>query len=308
MAPRAPFSAVLFLVCAFCCQIFSGSFLANDFSEPMLIRLIPERLRSFVAARLWEQADRYMHTGPSRLEGQNFIAGSYAGNTDLLPLMHAVTALVPHELPPWQLLAANLGLHLSRKDEAIRILQHAISLNADNPEIHELYATIASLRMFAGEPDRDEKNSALKYLQTAINKFVFSQRSIDDHAPAMNLRSYFILRSRLEVELGYPRAALESWEKSGVPLQHDQGRLASMLILYRDRGILPDPAEFKKNTVIEEKPVDAALAVTTGQNPSPQMPQQMPKPPLFRSRFSLLAAFVSCLLIFCLRLIMFRRK
>jgi hypothetical protein len=81
-----------------------------------------------------------------------------------------------------------------------------------------------------------------------------------------------------------------------------------MLILYRDRGILPDPAEFKKNTVIEEKPVDAALAVTTGQNPSPQMPQQMPKPPLFRSRFSLLAAFVSCLLIFCLRLIMFRRK
>jgi hypothetical protein len=126
MAPRAPFSAVLFLVCAFCCQIFSGSFLANDFSEPMLIRLIPERLRSFVAARLWEQADRYMHTGPSRLEGQNFIAGSYAGNTDLLPLLHAVTALVPHELPPWQLLAANLGLHLSRKDEAIRILQHAI--------------------------------------------------------------------------------------------------------------------------------------------------------------------------------------
>lgn len=279
-------TAILFLICALSCQIESGSFLNQGSGENLLNRLIPERLRGFVAARLWEQADLYMHVGPSQIEANSFVAGSYAGNTDLLPLLHAITLLVPHELAPWQLLATNLGLHLQRQEEAVRLLQQAIHHNRNHPEIHELYATIASIRMFNQETSIEQKRSALKYLQKAIDTFIFSRRSFDDHSPGLNIRSYFILRSRLEVELGYPRAALKSWEKSGLPLTPDQGRLASMLLLYRDRGVLPDAGEFKKKTLRQDDPVSARI------KPAQPLKNAAPaKPPLFRNLGSLKAAF-----------------
>lgn len=306
MAPRSSLMILFLLVCAFACRIESGSFVELSSHEALLYRLVPERLRGFVAARLWEQADRYMHAGPSRLEQKNFIAGSYAGNTDLLPLLHAVNLLVPHELPPWQLLANNLALHLQQKQEAIRLLQHAIHLNRDNSEIHELYATIASIKMFTGEPDIEQKRSALKYLQQAINRFVFSRRPLDDHSPGLSLPSYFVLRSRLEVELGYPRAALESWQKSGLPLTQDQGRLAAMLMLFRDRGIIPDPLEFKKNSLVPDQPAEHSMPIASKKKIA--QPSVYIKPPLYRPRLPLFTALLACLILALTNFFLSRRQ
>ncbi|MFZ5952150.1 MAG: tetratricopeptide repeat protein [Candidatus Rifleibacteriota bacterium] len=278
--------AILLLVCAFSCQVYSPAFFADP-STAMLTRLVPETLRGFVAARLWEQADRYMHSGPSRIEKDKFVAGSYAGNTDLLPLLRAVTVLVPKENRPWQLLATNLGRYLGDKEQAIRLLQEAIRLNRNSSEIHELYAAVASIKMFAGRPDREEKRSAIKYLNEAIKTFVLSTKAYDDRVPGLNLQAYFILRSRLELEIGYPRSALESWEKSGLPLVQEQGRLASMLLAFRDRGIFPDPNEFSKHADIPDKPVEAALSLTSG-----ELPAVSALPLAKRSRFSLLASLL----------------
>ncbi|GEM_PF-6082499 len=278
--------AILLLVCAFSCQTQSPAFFA-DTQTAVLTRLIPENLRGFVAARLWEQADRYMHSGPSRIEKYRFVAGSYAGNTDLLPLLHAITVLVPGENRPWQLLATNLGRYLGKKEQAIRLLQEAIGINRGSSEIHELYAAVAAIKMFAGKPDLEEKRSAIKYLNEAIKTFVLSGKADDDHLPGLNLQAYFILRSRLELEIGFPRSALESWEKSGLPLSHDQGRLASMLMVFRDRGIFPDPNEFSKRADIPDKPVEAAISLTSGElDSTPALPLAK------RSRFSLLASLL----------------
>ncbi|MEW6708504.1 MAG: hypothetical protein AB1403_01670 [Candidatus Riflebacteria bacterium] len=286
MMLRNSLLAILLLVCAFSCQVYSPAFFADP-QTAMLTRLIPESLRGFVAARLWEQADRYMHSGPSRIEKDRFAAGSYAGNTDLLPLLRAVTVLVPDENRPWQLLATNLGRYLGEKEQAIRLLQEAIRINRRSSEIHELYAAVASIKMFAGKPDLEEKRSAIKYLNEAIKTFVLSGKAADDHLPGLNLQAYFVLRSRLELEIGFPRSALETWEKSGLPLTQDQGRLASMLLAFRDRGIFPDPKEFSKRADISDKPVEAAQALTSGElAAAPALPLAK------RSRFSLLVSLL----------------
>lgn len=273
----------LLLLCALCCRIFSASFSIESDRSEGLFTFVPERLRSFIAARLWEKADLYMHVGPSRIEEENFTAGSYAGNTDLLPLLQAVTQLVPHELPPWQLLATNLGRHLGRRSEAIRLLQQAIHLNRFHSEIHELFASIGAIYIFTGKPDEEEKTAALKYIEKAIATFPRSRRSFDDHSPGLDLRSYYVLQSRLNIELSRPIEALSAWEKSGLPLSQDQGRLASMLIAFKQRGIIPNPREFEKVNPRGAGPESPA---------QPQTKAAGIRPVYRRSRFSLLVSLL----------------
>jgi hypothetical protein len=237
--------ALLFLVCAFSCQIQNWLVFGEPLEDSQSLSvLVPERLRGFVAARLWEQADRYMHAGPSSRVPENFVAGSYAGNTDLLPILQLVTELVPEELSPWMLLAENLGRHVGKKDEAVRLLQNAIRLNRKNPDVHQLYASIGRLKIFAGKPERKDKDSALKYMQTAISLYEKVPGPRHEDLTGFSLQAYHVLASRLCVELGRPKHALDLWLQSGLPLEADQGKLAEMLLQFRDKGIEPDVKKF----------------------------------------------------------------
>ena len=118
-------------------------------SDNWVKQFVPERLRSFVAAYFWSKADTLMHRGPVVANLQKFQAGSYAGNTDILPLLELVIAIMPEETAPYQLLARNLANHLDLRDQGLRVLQQGIINNQQNPVVHELYAAVAFLNIFA---------------------------------------------------------------------------------------------------------------------------------------------------------------
>ncbi|MGM0600396.1 MAG: hypothetical protein ACQETH_11355 [Candidatus Rifleibacteriota bacterium] len=238
--------ASLFLVIAFCFRLSQFPHLPGFNRQNLMSVVVPERLRGFLAARLWEKADDYMHAGPSPNKAEPFTAGSYAGNTDILPLLEIITRLVPDEPAPWLLLADNFARYLGSFDRAIDLLQKAIIYQPEIRKIHQFYAAIAYLKVFAQTPDTRAKKSALKYLQAAIKKF--DQTSKKPPMPGYNLESYFILSARLYLEIGEPEIAVKAWENTKLPLSSDQGKLSSLLIKYRKTGQIPDLNEFKIET------------------------------------------------------------
>ena len=241
---------MLFLVLAFSFNLTRLPDSVSLNNQNLITVIVPERLRGFIAARLWEKADDYMHSGPAPNKAEPFTAGSYAGNTDILPLLQIITRLVPSEPAPWLLLADNLARFLGSFDQAVGLLQQAIIYQPEISKIHQFYAAIAYLKLFARKPDKKAKKSALNYLQTAIEKFeAFSNK------PAMHgydLKSYFLLLARLQLETGNPEKALKAWKKTKLPLTSDQGMLASLLINYEKTGKSPDLTQF----IIEESVAD----------------------------------------------------
>ncbi|GAB4282445.1 MAG: hypothetical protein Kow0029_28050 [Candidatus Rifleibacteriota bacterium] len=260
---------------------------------------MPERLRGFIAARLWERADRYMHLGPSGKVPENFLGGSYAGNTDLLPLLELITALVPEEPAPWHLLADNFGKYLGKKDLAVKTLQKAILANRHTEKVHELFAAIAYLKIFAGTPDINEKKSAIKYLSRATVEIEKRDLSEDDKRPGFDLSAYQVLLSRLYLETGDPEMALESWKKSGLPLNSDQGKLAELLIEYKETGEIHDIESLfarEKETEKSELPKDEKVGYEKNlQN------NEKTSTSLARSIYSLIVSFILFAAVFALR-------
>jgi tetratricopeptide (TPR) repeat protein len=238
------FSACLFLAGAFCFQLEMLNNQSGSLGVAAVHEIIPERIRGFIAARLWERADLYMHAGPSGRLPENFVAGSYAGNTDLLPVLQIITRLTPEVLPPWLLLAANLGRHLQQKEKAMMVLKRAIGQNPDHSRLHELYAAIAYLKIFMHKPEIKDKISAINYLQKAIKIFPQPVSHEELTLPGYGLKDYKVLIARLYVEVNKPQKALEAWVSSGLSLEDDQSKLAAALKKYQDQGILPDPDIF----------------------------------------------------------------
>lgn len=195
---------------------------------------VPERLRSFVAAYLWSKADDLMHRGPVDNRLQSFQAGSYAGNTDIVPLLRLVIAIMPEETSPYQLLANNLSKHLSLRDEGLRVLQQGIISNPEHPAVHELYAAAAFLYVFAADrPSDSTLHAALKYLAAAIGHYNPTADKFSSD-PAFTVANYYILSARLHLELKQPDRALQSWLKSGQDIEKATDQLAVALRKYRD--------------------------------------------------------------------------
>ena len=203
-----------------------------------LVGFIPERLRSFVAARFWARADELMHRGPFPGSRQQFVAGSLNGNSDVVPLLYAVIAIMPEELAPYQLLSRCLaGLQVEGR-ESLQVLQQGIINNPDHPAVHELYAAAAWLVIFSGG-GRPAMVSASRYLENAAG--LYSQEAIKlSSDPAFNATAYQTLLARLYLELDDPQKALQAWQKSGQSLDAAKDRLAEVLRIYRDSGRLPD--------------------------------------------------------------------
>ncbi len=201
---------------------------------PAIVKIIPERLRSLIAAGLWERADHLMHKGPVFAK-QQFYAGSYAGNTDIVPLLKMVIALCPAETAPYRLLASNYAFHLNMKEEALKLIDKALKTNEINKRTHELYASKAFILLFSNQNKKNNKEylqNAAQNLKQAINTYSEDDELSD---PAFKRENYYVVLARIHWDLGEPAKALEYWNKSNLSL-NTSDLLAKLLKEYNETG------------------------------------------------------------------------
>ena len=231
------FFAFIFLIISWSfLQLFISNFSINTNRNSNLIYIIPERLRSFIAARLWEKADHLMHEGPV-IAKQRFIAGSYAGNTDLNPYLKMVILLCPEEVAPYRLLASNYAYYLEMKKEALSLIEQAIFNCSKSQFLHELHATAAFIHLFSikqGKQDYKELILAKDYIEKAISSYKKSDYLSDS---IFTLENYYVIRARIFWELEKPDQALLSWKLSGYSLNGNTDILASLILKYEQTGI-----------------------------------------------------------------------
>lgn len=200
--------------------------------EEFVLASIPHQLRRIAADYLWLRADEYMHFGPSRRYRGAFLAGSYAGNTEILPLLELTIKLDPTHFEAYGILAQNLALYLDRFWPAIRLLQNGILHNKNHPFVHELYGSIAYCLAFVKSYDASKENNrqaALRYLDAALEAFARSGLPASAANDVLNPINYQIMRARFLVECGQPKAALQAWLAAGQPLGREGGLLGEYL-------------------------------------------------------------------------------
>ena len=211
----------------------------NNNNETNLIRIIPERLRAFLAARLWEKADHTMHKGPV-VSGQKFMAGSYAGNTDIIPYLEMVILLCPEETAPYRLLAGNYAYHLGMKNKAVEILEKAFLNCKESVFLHELYASASFIHLFnsdSAESDKRKKDleTAKIYIDRAIDNYKDSDRLPD---PVFKKENYYTVKARILWELREPESALKAWQLNGINLEESHDKLSEVLLKYKQTGVV----------------------------------------------------------------------
>lgn len=197
-----------------------------------------ERIRSFVAAVVFKRADELMHRGSIDTKNQHFKAGSYVGNTDIIPLLKLVTLIAPEEPAPYQILSRSLAYAQDKALEGIKILQRGIMNNKQHDSVHELYASIALLKMFFDKNPMtsDDKFSAIKYLNAACDKY--RESSVENSSdPAFTIENYKILIARLYVELNNSSMALKTLEEAGIAFAGSDDILFSYLSEYKMSGL-----------------------------------------------------------------------
>ncbi|RCK80076.1 MAG: hypothetical protein OZSIB_3580 [Candidatus Ozemobacter sibiricus] len=198
----------------------------------LVLEAVPMQVRRLGADFLWLRADEYMHFGPSRRYRGAFLAGTYAGNTEILPLLELAIRLDPTHFEAYAILAQNLAFHLDRFVPAVRLLQRGILHNQHHPFIHELYGTIAYCLAFVKSYDPTRENNrvaALRYLDEALAAFARAGLPASAAGEVLNPINYQIWRARFLVEQGRPDAALQAWVAAGQPLGPDGGLLGEYL-------------------------------------------------------------------------------
>lgn len=223
------------------------------------LQILPERLRAFIAARFWEKADHLMHKGPA-VAGQSFAAGSYAGNTDIIPYLKFVIALCPEETASYRLLASNYAYHLGMRSDALSLLEDSFYNCENSKYLHELYASAALIHLFSQINDSSNRKNDLEkasiYIDKAIAKFVKTGEFPD---PVFKLENYYVIKARILWELEKPSEALEAWKNSGNKLEESGDRLAELLLKYKQTGIfeplkdLSDYSQKQKYSLISEE-------------------------------------------------------
>ena len=202
----------------------------ESFSE-LALEAVPEQIRNLAADYLWIRVDEYMHFGPSRRKPGAFLAGSYAANTEIMPLLEVVIRLNPRHFDAYGIMSENLALYLDRFTDGIRLLQAGILANPLHPRVHELFATIAYCYGFANSYDRRHENNrvvALRYLDGAFDSIerVGSAAVFRD---VLNPVNYQVIRARFLVEQGRKEEALQAWLAAGLELKSTEGLLGEYL-------------------------------------------------------------------------------
>ncbi|EKD80926.1 MAG: hypothetical protein ACD_39C02090G0006 [uncultured bacterium] len=187
----------------------------------IVLQAIPTQVKSFLAGVFRLTADEYMHIGPTKKAKQNFIAGSFAGNTEIMSLLELSVMLEPTNMGMYAVMSHNLAIYLRRFDDAIELLHRGILANKNSPELHKLYAAAAYCYGFSRKPSfasRDEvkefRGIAVNYLDAAINSYLANKHRLtpemtDDFA---NLQNYYILKSRFLSDIGKRKEAMATWK------------------------------------------------------------------------------------------------
>jgi hypothetical protein len=261
---RFPFLVVFIGVLAWTTQ-WSFKAWNDEWQEPAInsslkaafFQGIPEPIRVFIADLCWITADEYIHFGGSQALGQNFLAGSFAGNTEILPLLQLAVRLDPTFFDVYEILSHNLAMYLGRFREAIRTIQEGILHNRQSSRLHELYGTIAFSYYFVDRYTSDVgKNpvAAMRYLDAALQAFTRT-----GPPPAINPplapRFYNMVRSRLFVEQGRPDLGLAAWRATGDSLAESDDLLA----LYLRRFAQGEPVPALPEEMPEARQAKSAL-------------------------------------------------
>lgn len=226
------------------------------------VEAVPLSLRRFVAGYLWMRADEYMHFGPTRKLARDFLAtfmaGSYAGNTDIIPLIQLALVFDPQFIDGYELLAMNLCMFLHKFEEGVRTLQHGIILNKNFPEVHELYGTIGYIQYHVEKYDaRYTRNNdvAKRYFVAASD--AYRKNPGEKRVDVMRPENYHLHLARIYVEQGLLQKAVAEWDLSG--LDPDSPDLLAVYLAKVRRGepvprLPEDLPEFKR---LDEGAVEA---------------------------------------------------
>ncbi|NLI77075.1 MAG: hypothetical protein GX442_11620 [Candidatus Riflebacteria bacterium] len=198
----------------------------------LVLDAVPRQVRRLGADFLWLRADEYMHFGPSRRYRGAFLAGSFAANTEILPLLELAIRLDPAHFEAYGILAENLALYLDRFVPAVRTLQEGILANRDHPGVHELYGSIAYCYGFVKSYDVKKENDrrvALRYLDAALAAAARAGVASETPGQTLNPVNYQVMRARFLVEQGRRDEALAAWMAAGQPLGPAGGLLGDYL-------------------------------------------------------------------------------
>lgn len=192
-----------------------------------------ERIRSAIAAELWHKADELMHKGSINQETQKFKAGSYVGNTDIIPLLKAIIALKPNEILPYRILAQSLIYSEKNSKHAENVLLQGIKANKDLENVHELYASLGFTKMIYGN-----KSSNKDYFEaiSCFEKAIKHYKKSDSNDYFFNLENYKIMISRIYIEINQPEKAIKILEEAGISLYSSEDMVFKYLREYKLTG------------------------------------------------------------------------
>ncbi|EKD82221.1 MAG: hypothetical protein ACD_39C01418G0002 [uncultured bacterium] len=220
-----------------------------DYSD-LLLQSVTAQVKSMSAGLMRLTADEYMHIGPYKKARQNFIAGSFAGNTEIMSLLKIALYLEPGHIETYTIMSQNLAMYLDRFEDAIRLLQEGILANKQSAELHKLYSAAAYCYGFAEsythDTDKPLKNNraiALNYLDAAIASYEqrATQLSTDSYDVFANLGNYYVLKSRFLIDIGKKNEALAAWQH--VPESSRSGLIATYFSFVEQGVEVPDSPE-----------------------------------------------------------------
>jgi tetratricopeptide (TPR) repeat protein len=231
-----------------------------DYSD-ILLQSVPTQLKSMSAGIMRLTADEYMHIGPYKKARQNFIAGSFAGNTEIMILLRLALYLEPSHIETYEIMSQNLAMHLDRFADAIRLIQQGILANKNSADLHQLYAAAAYCYGFAesftsktGKPIKNDREIALNYLNAAIANYEANAAAhqADNIETVSSLDNYYLLKSRFLIDIGKKDQALAAWQH--VPESSRNGLIATYFSLLEQGVKVPDsPKEFLAQIFAEQQ-------------------------------------------------------
>ncbi|MBU1108904.1 MAG: hypothetical protein KKB51_19660 [Candidatus Riflebacteria bacterium] len=217
-----------------------------DYND-LVLQAVPAQLKSVSAGLMRLTADEYMHIGPYKKVRQNFIAGSFAGNTEIMSLLKLALYLEPSHIETYTIMSQNLAMYLDRFEDGIRLVQQGILANKDSVDLHKLYSAGAYCYGFAESytfngpmPINNDRAVALNYLEAAIKCYLANvdRMSKDSYDVFANLDNYYLLKSRFLLDVGKKSEALATWQL--VPKNLRSGLLATYFALMEQGVAVPD--------------------------------------------------------------------
>ncbi|MBF0499891.1 MAG: hypothetical protein HQM09_07150 [Candidatus Riflebacteria bacterium] len=244
--PRFFFIALLLLAMGSACQwtvqaLFWETYFpesALDSPREIFLANLPQQLKSLLAGYCWVTADEYMHFGPSRKMNEVFVTGSYAGNTEIMPLLELAIILDPHHFEAYGIMSQNLAMYLNRYKDAIRLLQNGIQNSKTFSRLHELYAQTAFCYAFPKSYNNldipPRQDLAIRYLDAALKAYdrlyLNGDKSFfEDSPPQFSPKVYHSMKASFLLQIGREDEALTSWKASGLDQDRSTDRLSTMM-------------------------------------------------------------------------------